>query len=100
MRRTREYNKTNSSWYILGFIRLPFESEQKDNIETPITEEKDVRVVTAKSGLNCRKSASTSAKIITCYSYNKTITILEISKNGKWGRTSDGWVYLYYTKKK
>lgn len=100
MRRTRKYNKTNSSWYILGFIRLPFESEQKDNTETPATEEKDIRIVTAKSGLNVRKSASTSAKIITCYSYNKTIAILEISKNGKWGRTDDGWVYLYYTKKK
>lgn len=92
MRRTRDYGKTNSSWYILGFIRLPFNKEEKEAVQTSseIAKKEDIRVVTAKSGLNCRKNASTSAKIVYCYEYNKPITILQISKNGKWGKTDKG----------
>lgn len=55
--------------------------------------------VTAKSGLNIRKSASLISSKVGVLAYG---TIVEISKaSGKWGYIPKykGWVYLSYTKK-
>ena len=55
--------------------------------------------VTAKSGLNIRKTASTSAAITGSLAYNKKVLISKTSKG--WGKLSDGrgWVSLSYLKK-
>lgn len=53
--------------------------------------------VTATSGLNCRSGAGTSYSVVKAYPYATKLTITKES-NG-WGKTSDGWVSLAYTKK-
>lgn len=55
--------------------------------------------VTAKSGLNIRKSASTKAATTGSLAYNKKVLISKTSKG--WGKLSDGrgWVSLSYLKK-
>lgn len=53
--------------------------------------------ITAKSGLNIRRGASTSYSRIGGYTKNTTVTILAES-NG-WGKTNKGWINLAYTTK-
>ncbi len=53
--------------------------------------------ITAKSGLNIRRGASTSYAKVGGYSKNTTVTILAES-NG-WGKTDRGWINLAYTTK-
>lgn len=53
--------------------------------------------ITAKSGLNIRRGASTSYAKMGGYTKNTTVTILAES-NG-WGKTDRGWINLAYTTK-
>ncbi len=53
--------------------------------------------ITANSGLNIRNGASTSYRIVGCYSKNTTVTIL--AENNKWGKTNKGWICLDYVSK-
>ncbi len=53
--------------------------------------------VSTPSGLNCRKSPSTSAAIVKAYPNGTQLTI--IAESNGWGQTSDGWVALKFTSK-
>lgn len=53
--------------------------------------------VNAKAGLNARQSPTTNSAITGGYSYGTVVTVSSI--NGKWGKTSKGWIYLPYTVK-
>lgn len=105
-RRTRDYGKTGSSWYILGFVRPEYKTFNSTADTTPPKKKPATSsysaVITAKSGLNMRKSASTSAAVLTAIPYNTTIKIT--TEKGSWGKTTydgkTGWVYLQYVKKK
>ena len=57
--------------------------------------------VIATNGLNVRKTASTSAKIITVLKYKDKVTITKKSSDKKWGyvESKKGWIALEYTKK-
>lgn len=52
--------------------------------------------VTASLGLNCRKSPGTGSSIVRAFPNGTVLDIYEKNKN--WGRTSDGWVCLDYSK--
>ena len=53
--------------------------------------------ITANTGLNIRRGASTSYSRLGAYSKGTVVTILAES-NG-WGKTDKGWIYLAYTSK-
>jgi SH3-like domain-containing protein len=55
--------------------------------------------VTAKSGLNIRKNASTLSRKVGALTYGTVVTISKVS--GKWGYVSNkaGWISLSYTSK-
>jgi lysozyme len=60
--------------------------------------------VTAKSGLNCREKASTSAAILGAFTYNSKLTLIEKTSDKWWkvkgkdaaGKTITGYVYKQY----
>ena len=77
-RRIREYGSTGSSWYILGFARPNYAG----TVKTTTTKKDNVTLtVTAKSGLNLRKAADTSSKVITVIPYGKKLKKLATKAN-------------------
>ena len=67
------------------------------------TAEVKVKVI-AKSGLNCREKASTSAAILGAFTYNSKLTLIEKTSDKWWkvkgkdaaGKTITGYVYKQY----
>ena len=84
--------------YIAGYGRPKYDTT---TVDVPIEEEEkeekviDTVKVTADSGLNCRKKATTNSDIVKAYTKGTSLKIYEI--DGNWGRTNDGWVCLDYT---
>lgn len=74
-------------------IDVPIGEEEKK--EEAIDKVIDTVKVTADSGLNCRKKATTDSVIVKAYTKGTSLKIYEIDSN--WGRTDDGWVCLDYT---
>lgn len=103
-RRTRYYN--TSGFKILGFIRLPYKkaaestASQKEDTSKETAETSSTVSVTAKSGLNVRKSASTSSAVLGALKYGTKVKLLK--KKSGWGQIDyngkKGWIYLTYTK--
>lgn len=80
--------------YIAGYGRPKYDTT---TVDVPIEDDKaiDTVKVTANSGLNCRKEATTDSDIVKAYIKGTSLKIYEI--NGKWGKTDDGWICLDYT---
>ena len=76
-------------------LKLPGSSGNSGNSGSSSTSYK--AQVTAKNGLNCRKSPGTTAAIIKAYRYGETITITK--EQSGWGYTGEGWVSLEFVKK-
>lgn len=99
-RRTRDYGSTNSSWYILGFARPSYKTSTTTNSASTEEKEPSALTVSAKSGLNLRKAAKTSAKVLAVIPNG--IKIKNLGKSGNWykvkysGKT--GYVYGAYVK--
>lgn len=83
-------------------------AEVKENNTTAVVKQEEAVIsnvnttnykvkVTAKSGLNIRRGASTSYAKVGGYTKNTIVTILAES-NG-WGKTDRGWINLAYTTK-
>lgn len=99
-RRTRDYGSTGSSWYILGFARPNYAGTKTVKKDTSTTKKTNKLTVTAKSGLNLRKSATTSAKILAVIPYNTKIE--KVAVKGDWYKVTyngkTGYVYGSYVK--
>lgn len=101
-RRTRSFGNVGSSWYILGFARPAYKAASATVSTEEVTDSSTSKAltVTAKSGLNMRKSASTSSAIICTLPYNTKIT--SFAAKGDWykikynGKT--GYIYGKYVK--
>lgn len=97
-RRTRDYGSIGSSWYILGFARPTYTGATK----TTSTTKKDTNelTVTAKSGLNLRKSATTSSKVVAVIPYGKKVK--KLATKADWYKVEyngqTGYVYNSYVK--
>ena len=92
------WGKIEKGWISMQYVKLDkTESGGATDIQPPA---EDVRTVTA-TGLWIRKLPGTANEIVG-YLYNGTrVTVLEIKTvNGRqWGRISNGWICLEYTKK-
>ena len=81
-RRTRDYGRVGSDWYILGFVRVDYKTSGISTTTTTTTTSKSYNaVITAKSGLNVRKAANTTSKVLDTIPYNTSIKITT-EKNG------------------
>ena len=78
------------------YVAKEYITDKKPKINTSYK----VQVI-ATNGLNVRKTASTSAKIITVLKYKDKVTITKKSLDKKWGyvESKKGWIALEYTKK-
>lgn len=78
------------------YVAKEYITDKKPKINTSYK----VQVI-ATNGLNVRKTASTSAKIITVLKYKDKVTITKKSSDKKWGyvESKKGWIALEYTKK-
>lgn len=72
---------------IVGYGRPAYDEE-------PVEEIKNKVITTAN--LNCRYGPSRNTKVIKVYKKSTVLEILQVSNN--WGKTTEGWVCLNYTK--
>lgn len=94
----------SGSWYKInynsgyGYVSKAYITTTKPSSTSTSTFKPYTVKVTAKSGLNIRKSASTLSKKVGCLSYGTKVVISKVS--GKWGYISNkGWICLTYTSK-
>lgn len=96
------WGKIDQGWVSMDFIKLDTVEEEPE-IDTPNQEPEqtpaDVRTVTATS-LCVRKGAGTNYGVVGYLTYGTKVTITEIVTVGglQWGKTSQGWICLKYTK--
>lgn len=95
-----EVYETSSNWSRIGNNEWVCSDYLKDSNSTSnntTTNTNWTGRVTAKSGLYVRKGPSTNYSIVSSYSYNTSVTILEQQNN--WGKTNKGWICLDYISK-
>ena len=81
---TRDYGRVGSDWYVLGFVRPKYKTSSTSTTTTTktiTTSSSYNAVITAKSGLNVRKAANTTSKVLATIPYNTSIKITA-EKNG------------------
>ena len=94
------WGKIEKGWISMQYVKLDKnENNNQNNSQTPAADE---RTITATS-LYIRKNPGTGANstILGFLTYGTKVTILEIQtvSGVQWGRISNGWICLSYTKK-
>ena len=97
------WGKISQGWISMDYIKLDNredEPEVDEPTQKPEEQPADIRTVTAYC-LCIRQGAGTNYKVVGYLDYGVKVTITDIVtvSGQQWGKTSQGWICLNYTKK-
>lgn len=97
------WGRTDKGWILMEYVKTNNTSNtttnqtqetEKDNTSGNGSTTVQFKGIVTATQLNVRSDASTNSDTVGSLNYGARVEILE--KNGKWGRTKDGWVSLDY----